>query len=360
MLPALIDIAEIQRRLQLIFPEGMPQRGYFTREMAARTVFVMLYIGAIEGSGIWMAPKHVYKMGESQSRRRTDVNRRSYATAVEKPGFAARRDRWFQDTTREPIRDETLRDGLVRVGAVVTRAGVPTTSSKGRYALQAGAASLFDPGLHGRALDAVIAAWQERHLSAGGLARIRLQQRSATAAQSRVLVTLPNGETRQMEPGPSSIITKSVVERFAPRFLRIPAVLWISESGNKVIQRDDALAKEVGLKIESDKLLPDTILVDLAPKEPLIVFVEAVASAGEITEARRSALLELMTKAGFKVNQVAFVTAFQDRGHPGFKRAVPNLAWGSFAWCLSEPEHLIALDGTVPGGARVLSNFGGK
>ncbi|HZK89565.1 MAG TPA: BsuBI/PstI family type II restriction endonuclease [Stellaceae bacterium] len=267
---------------------------------------------------------------------RADADRRAYIAAVERRGSQTPADRWFQDNTREPIRDETLRDGLVQMGAVVTRAGVATTSSKGRYALQTAFASLFDPMLEGETLNAAIQSWQERFLSAGALARVRLQQRSATAAQTRVLVTLPNGETRQMEAGPSSVITKAVVEIFAPRFLRDAAVLWVSESGNKIIQRDDELAQALGLKIEADRLLPDTILVDLGPAEPLVVFVEAVATAGEMTEARRSSFLGLMTSAGFKPTQVAFVTAFTDRNAAAFKRAVSNLAWGSFAWCLSE------------------------
>lgn len=358
MLPPLLDIDEIHRRLQVIFPEGTPHRGYCTREMAARTIFTMLYVGATEGSGLWMGPKHVYRMGETQSHRRKDAERRAYIAAVEKPGYAAPADRWFQDNTREPIRDETLRDGLARVGAVVTRAGLPTTSSKPRYALQAGFAALFVPALKDEPLDGAIAAWQDRSLSAGALARVRLHGRSATAAQSKILVRLPNGETRQMEAGPSSVITKAVVEAFAPRFLSDPAVMWISESGNKVIQRDDELAKQLGLKIETDKLLPDTVLVDLAPAEPLVVFVEAVATDGPVTEARRSAFIELVTTAGFKASQIAFVTAFRDRGAPEFKKAIPNLAWGSFAWCLSEPDNLVALDGMLPGGIRLLSDFG--
>jgi hypothetical protein len=98
--------------------------------------------------------------------------------------------------------------------------------------------------------------------------------------------------------------------------------------------------------------------VDLAPEQSLIVFIEAVATDGPISEGRRGALLDLMTSAGFKVGQVAFVTAFQDRNAAAFKKAIANLAWGSFAWCVSEPEHLIALDGTVPGGVRLLSDFG--
>jgi hypothetical protein len=357
MLPPLLDIPDIHRRLLVIFPEGVPHRNYCTREMAARTIFVMLYVGAVEGSGLWMGPKQVYRMGESQSGQRLEAQRLAYIAAVEKAGFVAPADRWFQDNTREPIRDETLREGLIRVNAVVERPGLPTTSSRPRYALQAGFAALLDPALNVEPLQAAIAAWQERSLSAGGLARVRLQQRSATAAQSKILVKLPNGESRQMEAGPSSVITKAVVEVFATRFLGDPAVLWISESRNKIIQRDEELAKHLGLKIETDKLLPDCILVDLAPAEPLIVFVEAVASDGPVHEARRSAFLELVTAARFKVSQIAFVTAFRDRGAAEFKKAIPNLAWGSFAWCLSEPDHLIALDGTLPGGIGLLSDF---
>jgi hypothetical protein len=33
------------------------------------------------------------------------------------------------------------------------------------------------------------------------------------------------------------------------------------------------------------------------------------------------------------------------------------LAWGSFAWCFSEPEHIIAFDGMRPGGVRQLRDF---
>ena len=47
---------------------------------------------------------------------------------------------------------------------------------------------------------------------------------------------------------------------FAKRFLIEPAVLWLSESGNKVVLRDDKIANAIGIKIEADKNLPDRIL----------------------------------------------------------------------------------------------------
>ena len=52
-LPPYIDRASIHQRLQIIFPEGVPQHNYCVREAAASTVFTMLYIGAIEGTDIW-------------------------------------------------------------------------------------------------------------------------------------------------------------------------------------------------------------------------------------------------------------------------------------------------------------------
>ena len=41
-LQTLLPVAEVQERLQAIFPEGTANRNYVTREIAAKTVFVML------------------------------------------------------------------------------------------------------------------------------------------------------------------------------------------------------------------------------------------------------------------------------------------------------------------------------
>ena len=46
-LPAVTDIHE---RPRAIFPEGTANRNYVTREVAAKTVFVMPHIGAVEGA----------------------------------------------------------------------------------------------------------------------------------------------------------------------------------------------------------------------------------------------------------------------------------------------------------------------
>lgn len=237
------------------------------------------------------------------------------------------------------------------VGAATEKADVPTTSGKGRYALQRAFVTLFDPTLTGDALTAAIAAWQATALNRGALARIALVRRGAAAGGTHVTVTFPNGETRRLKPGPSSIITKAVVEVFAPTCLGDPAVLFLSESGNKVVARDDELAKVIGLNIQADKNLPDTVLVDLAPEHPKLVFVEVVATDGPISVRRMQALREIAEAAGFPAEHIAYVTAYQDRSGPPFKKTVDALAWGSYAWFVSEPEGLVKL---ITGGTTLV------
>ena len=332
---------DVHARLQEIFPDGAPNRAYLTRMLAASTVFVALYIDAIEGSGTMLGPKHVYRMTDEQAALVDDASRTAYATGVLRTGSQTEGRRWYQDNTREPIRDETLREGLVAIGAVIERTDLPTTSSKPRYALKASFAALFDPALTGEALQARIATWQAEALNKGALARLAIVRQGAGASADQVLVTFPNGETRRMKPGPSSEITKAVVEVFAPAFLTAPAVVFLSESGNKVVARDDALARSIGLAIQADKNLPDTILVDLGPVHPLLVFVEVVATDGPISQRRKDALEELVAEAGFPAEHVAFVTAYLDRSAGPFKKTVDSLAWGSYAWFAAEPERLV-------------------
>lgn len=352
-LPPYIDRATIHQRLAGIFPEGVPHRIYCVREAAASTVFAMLYIGAVEGSGEWAGPKQIVRMSDKQAALHDDAARSAYAVASMKPGYQPPGQSWYLENSREQIRDETIRQGFITNNAVAERPGLPTTSSKPRYALRADFAALFDPALTGPAFDAAAEAWRKKNLSATALARTVLMRRGAVTTGEGVLVTFPNGETRRLAPGPSSVITKAVIELFAARFLTAPAVLWVSESGAKVVARDDELAAQLKLKISADKNLPDIILADLGSGDPdhvLLVFVEAVATDGPVTPQRQAALLAITTEAGFPPARVAFVTAYLDRSHAAFKKTISELAWRSFAWFAAEPEHIIALhDGNASG-----------
>ena len=356
-LPPLPPVEQIQERLRLIFPEGTTNRNYCTREIAAKTVFVMLYIGAVHGTDVWIRPNQVTRMTDRQASEHDEPARPTWARDSMRSQSGEIPGRWYADNTREPIRDESLRDGLIPTGAVEVREGLATTSSKPRYALTPGFAALFDPALEGQAFETAIKEWQQANLSAGALARIAIERRGAVAAKTGVTVTFPSGETRRMAAGPSSVICKAVIEELAPRFLTRPGVVWLSESGNKVVARDDDLAKAIGLTIRPDRNLPDLILADLGPDVPLLVFIEVVATDGAITRIRREALLAIAIDAGFLQHHVAFLTAYSNRDHPAFKKTVSALAWQSFVWFVSEPDHIIMLREGLEGRAARLSTL---
>jgi len=99
------------------------------------------------------------------------------------------------------------------------------------------------------------------------------------------------------------------------------------------------------------------LLVDLTPKEPLIVFVEVVATDGPISAPRKEAFLEITRSAGFSDRNVAFVTAYLDRGKQAFKKTVSELAWNSFAWFASEPDHIVVLREGAPDQTARLSEL---
>jgi hypothetical protein len=342
-LPELLPIAEISARLAALFPEGTPNRQYFTRKMAARVVFTMLYVGAVERLGRWLGPKHVYGMGDQQADLQKEAERVDYGDHAWKAGFKPIGEQWFRDTTREPIRDETLRDGLVRVGAAFQRPEVPTTSPSPRYALRDDFAKLFAPDLQNETLALALADWRNRHLDPLSLARLELLRQDAASATDRVEVVFPNRTIRRLSHGPSSLLSKAVVEVFAPAFLFKPAVLLLSESGDKIVAQEERMMASIGLRIDRAKLLPDIILFDVEPNRELLVFVEVVATDGPVSEGRREALLEIAKGARVPPERIAFVSAYRDRGAPAFKKTFGALAWNTLAWFMAEPDHIVLL-----------------
>ena len=343
---AAVHSASGHRKMVEIFPEGTQHRTYLVRQIAAKTLFVMSYVGAVEDTNIWLRPDQVTKMTDQQSLRTEHGARSKWAQdSLEAGKMKSIRGRWYAPNTREPIRDETLRNGFVPVGAVIERTGLPTTSSKPRYALARDFAALLEQLAAGaQSPQRLIVAWQQQHLTHAALRRINLLRQGTvrSTGSGHVTVTFPNGETRLMQPGPSTEITKGVIEVFARRFLREPGVIFVSESGNKVVERDDALAQGIGLKLDYSRNLPDAILADVDLTAPKVVFVEVVATDGAITEQRKQALLRIALDAGCKAEHIYFVTAFRDRASPAFRRLVSEVAWGTFVWFTSEEEKLLA------------------
>lgn len=338
-------LGSVAQRVKAIFPDGVNHRNYCVRDVAARTVWVMLYAGAIEGLERWIRPSMVTDMTDRQAALLNRSDREEWYQQASSSDKKRPAKAWFAPNSREQIRDETIRLGLIPNGAVVERKGLPTTSPAPKYALARDFALLFDEQLEGKQFGETVERWRTAHLSKAALSRIVLIKRGATREKDSVLVTYPNGHTRSLAPGPSAVLSKAVVEEFAPRYLELPAVLWLSESASKVREYDRELAATLSLKIDPATELPDMILVDLGRPggEILVVFAEIVATDGPVTETRKVALLDIAGNAGFESKNVAFLTVFRDRGAPAFRKAVSDLALGSFTWFMAEPDSLMIL-----------------
>jgi hypothetical protein len=346
-LPIVPSLQLISERLQLIFPEGTEHRAYVIREMAAKTIYVMFYCGALQGTDYWIRPSQVTDMTDEQAASLDDEVRQQWI----KTSLSSKKKRpqncWYATNSREPIRDETIRSGFIPCGAVIERQGLPVTTPLPKYCMNLEFANLFNPDLTDEDFLSLANTWQERFLNKAALARLRIIKASAVDSTDAITVIDPTGTKRSLSPGKSSFIAKAVIEVFAPQFLKKPSLLWLSESGKKVVAQDDELAKALGLTIDPKKALPDLILVDLGDNvdgsDMLVLFIEIVATDGPITRERKAALTTLALDAGFHVESLAFLTAFADRSSQPFRKAIGDLAWGSFAWFCSEPDHIIEL-----------------
>jgi hypothetical protein len=154
------EVEEIRRRLARVIPGAQDPQGWIHRELAAKTVFVMLYGYAVEGHDRWIRPTAVTDMTDEQAARQDPESRKGWLDEVQGRGRPqVIPGRWYSENTRESIRDETLRS-LVQLGVVVERAGLPTTSPKPRYALAKDFADLLSPTLAGDDLARAIETWQ--------------------------------------------------------------------------------------------------------------------------------------------------------------------------------------------------------
>ncbi|RYY07956.1 MAG: restriction endonuclease, partial [Alphaproteobacteria bacterium] len=208
-LPPLLSWQDIHARLPTIFPEGSANRDHSIWEISAKTMFVMIYAGAIEGTDLWIRPDQVTRMTTAQAEQTDDDARLAWAKDSIRPSKADVPGRWYAVNTRESIRDDTIRYALIVNGAVIERPGLATTSPAGRYALQGEFAALMAPDLDEATFIAKAAAWRAKHLNKGALARIAIVRKGAAGGGEYELVTFPNGETRRMSTGASADISKA-------------------------------------------------------------------------------------------------------------------------------------------------------
>lgn len=338
-----ISVSEAERRLAIIFPRTTFDATLSNR-LAASAVASLIYIDAVADTDttFWARPSMVLWMNADVLTHDSPSDRLRWRVQAAR-GHARIHDlhtTWgikiagdYADNSREPLRDETL-SGWQSVGAITARPDTPTTSSKGRWALDPAFAELFTPDLRGQALEDAITAWRDTHLTPA--ARLRTQRdNQRAAATSAVNVTLPDGATRKLEPGGASLIIKYVVEEWAPHRLTDPAVVMISEPGDKIYLADERLLQALQLTVNKSRLLPDLIIADL--HDDTFWFIEVVHTDGPVDETRKQRLLTWAAQHSIPEDRCRFLTAFHSRADGAAKRRLKDIALDTYVYFANEP-----------------------
>lgn len=147
-----------------------------------------------------------------------------------------------------------------------------------------------------------------------------------------------NGEDFTFSPGKHNQLQKLIIEEFAPRFADNSECLYVGDTIQKDLVKNEEKLKELGFEITLHDKMPDVVLY--AEDKNWIYFVESVTSVGAM-EPKRIKEIEEMTE-NVSAGKI-YVTAFLD--FKTFKRFSDSLAWETEVWIADMPDHMIHLNG---------------
>lgn len=278
----------------------------------------------------------------------------SAVTALQRE-WGVETEQWYATNSRETVRKGIFIVGA-QFGAMSEGVGVKTNANSPRWIMRRGFAQLFDPALEGTALREAIDTWTDTAMDPEQRLRaVFARERKSTATS--ISVVLPSGEVRHLSPGESSLILKGVIEVWAEQRLREPAVLTISEPGDKKAYVDERRLSVAGININVSDLLPDALIVDMGFRPAEFWIIEAVATGGPVDERRKERFIEWAKTQRINPEQLRFLNAFISRNDAAAKRHLMDLAVGTYAWYLDEPTRELAwssIDSTIPDNVRQL------
>ena len=147
-----------------------------------------------------------------------------------------------------------------------------------------------------------------------------------------------NGSDFTFSPGKHNQLQKFIIEEFAPRFAENSECLYVGDTIQKDLVKNEEKLKELGFEITLHDKMPDVVLY--SEDKNWIYFVESVTSVGAM-EPKRIKEIEEMTE-NVSAGKI-YVTAFLD--FKTFKKFSESLAWETEVWIADMPDHMIHLNG---------------
>ncbi len=160
-------------------------------------------------------------------------------------------------------------------------------------------------------------------------------------ASKRKMTKMPvkiNGIDFTFSPGKHNQLQKAIIEEFAPRFAPNTECLYVGDTIQKDLVKNENRLKELGFTITLHDKMPDVVLY--RADRDWIYFIEAVTSVGPMDSKRIQEITEMTD--GVKAGKI-FVTAFLD--FKTYKKFSEKLAWETEVWLAEMPDHMIHMNG---------------
>ncbi len=154
----------------------------------------------------------------------------------------------------------------------------------------------------------------------------------------KIPVKLPSGINLELSAGDHNLLQKLIIEDFLTRFGMGAEVLYIGDTSNKSLFRNDKVLNSIGFfALEHDEL-PD--VVAFCQEKKLLFLIEAVHSTGPMSEIRVMKLKKQLEKCSAVP---IFVTSFMNK--KTFRKRVTEIAWETEVWIADSPDHMIHFNG---------------
>lgn len=160
----------------------------------------------------------------------------------------------------------------------------------------------------------------------------------ASKRKKRKMSIQINGIEFAFSSGKHNQLQKAIIEEFVPRFAPGAECLYVGDTVNKDLLKNERKLSELGFSITLHDKMPDVVVY--SKEKNWLYFVEAVTSVGPM-EPKRIKELEEMTR-GVTAGKI-YVTAFLD--FKTFKKFSEVLAWETEVWIADMPDHMIHLNG---------------
>ena len=233
----------------------------------------------------------------------------------------------YAENSRETIRKEAMHP--FRDAALIEDNGTATNAPNYRYRITDEALALCR-SFGTDAWKTCLSGFLSRHQS--------LKDLYASKKRVEKLPVVVDGIPLSLSRGGHNKLQKAVIEEFAPRFAPHSRCLYLGDTADRDLVKDESRLHALGFTITDHDKMPD--IVFHREDRNWLYFVECVTSGGPMSPQR---LLELSAMTGGTEAGKIYVTAFPD--FATYRKFADKLAWETEVWIADMPDHMVHLNG---------------